>query len=206
MNIKAHTFVQKYDGTYHWKQCSTCGYETSKVKHSGNPCKDCNYKVTTNNEVKDNASVRYQTHVQTYGWQNNVSNGQTSGTTGKSKRLEAIRLSIQNTQYKGSILYRTHIQTFGWESNWKADGEMSGTSGKAKRLEAIQIQLTGEMAKYYDVYYRVHAQRFGWLDWAKNGQSAGTAGYAYRLEGIQIVLVSKGGKAPGNTASPFHSR
>ena len=206
MNVKVHTFVQKNDRTYHWKQCSTCGYETTKEKHSGNPCKDCNYKVTTNNEVKDNASVRYQTHVQTYGWQNNVFNGQTSGTTGKSKRLEAIRLSIQNTQYKGSILYRTHIQTFGWENNWKADGEMSGTSGKAKRLEAIQIKLTGELAEHYDIYYRVHAQHFGWLDWAKNGQSAGTATYSYRLEAIEVRIVEKGKSAPGSTARPFHQR
>ena len=44
MNVKAHTFVQKYDGTYHWKQCSTCGYETSKAKHNGNPCSECNYE------------------------------------------------------------------------------------------------------------------------------------------------------------------
>lgn len=44
MNVKEHTFVQKYDGTYHWKQCNTCDYETSKAKHNGNPCSECNYE------------------------------------------------------------------------------------------------------------------------------------------------------------------
>ena len=204
LNVTKHSFVEKHDSTFHWKQCSVCGYTTTKVKHDGNPCKECGYK--SNVEVKDNTSVKYQTHVQTYGWQNAVYNGDTSGTTGKSKRLEAITLSLQNTRYSGSIQYRTHIQTYGWENGWKENGQMSGTSGKAKRLEAIQIRLTGEVANKYDVYYRVHAQHFGWLDWAKNGESAGTATYSYRLEAIEVKLVEKGQSAPGSTTTPFHQR
>ena len=150
--------------------------------------------------------LSYQTHIQTYGWQGKKHEGDISGTTGQSKRLEGIRIALGNNDYTGSIQYRTHIQTYGWENGWKADGAMSGTSGQSKRLEAIQIQLTGEMANHYDVYYRVHAQHFGWLGWAKNGESAGTAGYAYRLEGIQIVLVSKGAQAPGNIGNSFKEK
>ena len=151
-------------------------------------------------------SVAYQTHVQTYGWQGIVGDGMSSGTTGQAKRLEGIKLSLQNQTCGGGIQYRTHIQSIGWENGWKSNGEMSGTSGQAKRLEAIQIQLTGEMANQYDIYYRVHAQHFGWLDWAKNGQSAGTATYGYRLEAIQVKLVGKGQSAPGSTSTPFHQR
>ncbi len=150
-----------------------------------------------------NASVQYHTHVQSYGWQNWVSNGTMSGTSGKAKRLEGIEIRLQDQPVSGSIQYRTHVQSYGWESGWKADGAMSGTSGKAKRLEAIQIRLTGAMAERYDVYYRVHAQSFGWLGWAKNGASAGTEGHGKRLEGIEIRLVAKGGAAPGSTANAF---
>ena len=150
--------------------------------------------------------LSYQTHVQTYGWQDKKHEGDISGTTGQSKRLEGIRIALGSNDYTGSIQYRTHIQTYGWENGWKSNDEMSGTSGKSKRLEAIQIQLTGEMADHYDVYYRVHAQQFGWLGWAKNGESAGTAGYSYRLEGIQIVLVSKGAQAPESTMNCFKER
>ena len=150
-----------------------------------------------------NASVQYHTHVQSYGWQNWVSNGTMSGTSGKAKRLEGIEIRLQDQPVSGSIQYRTHVQSYGWESGWKADGAMSGTSGKAKRLEAIQIRLTGKMAEQYDVYYRVHAQSFGWLGWANNGASAGTAGHAKRLEGIEIRLVKKGGAAPGSTSRSF---
>ena len=109
-----------------------------------------------------NAGVQYQTHIQTFGWQNYVPNGATSGTTGLSKRLEGIRINLTNADYSGSIQYRTHVQSYGW-MGWVGDGAMSGTSGQSKRLEAIQIKLTGEMANRYDVYYRVHSQTFGWL-------------------------------------------
>ena len=151
-------------------------------------------------------SVSYRTHVQDYGWQSYQSNGATSGTTGKSKRLEAIQIKLENQKYSGSIQYKTHIQDIGWETSWKSDNAISGTSGKSKRLEAIRIQLTGEMKKKYDVYYRVHAQSFGWMGWAKNGEPAGTEGYAYRLEGIQIVLVEKDGPAPGTTKNAFSKK
>lgn len=147
--------------------------------------------------------AEYRTHVQTYGWQPYVCDGEVSGTTGQSKRLEGIMIRNADNLTSGDVLYRTHIQTYGWEEDWKKNGSMSGTSGQAKRLEAIQIKLEGELAAKYDVYYRVHAQTYGWLDWAKNGESAGTAGYAKRLEGIQIVYVPKNGAAPGSTNRPY---
>ena len=141
-------------------------------------------------------SVSYIVHCQDIGWEKNWSkDGQTSGTEGKCKRLEAIRIKLPDG-VSGSIEYRTHIQDIGWEKNWSKDGAKSGTEGKCKRLEAIQIKLTGEVEENYDVYYSVHAENFGWLGWAKNGEEAGTAGYGYRLEAIRIQLVTKGDKAP----------
>lgn len=156
--------------------------------------------------VKQKQGVVYQTHIQSNGWQNNVYNGVTSGTSGKGLRLEGIKVALSSQPYSGNIEYRTHIQGIGWEKSYRKNGALSGTSGKALRLEAIQIRLTGNMSKKYDVYYRVHAQNFGWLGWAKNNGAAGTAGYAYRLEAIQIKLVPKGGKAPGSTANTFHQK
>ena len=135
--------------------------------------------------------IYYSTHVQSFGWQDEVCDGELSGTVGQSKRLEGITIRLENSPYEGEISYRTHIQGIGWQ-NWKSDGDMSGTSGENRRLEAIQIKLTGAMAEHYDVYYRVQAQSYGWLDWAKNGEYAGTAGYAKRLEAIQVVLLDKG--------------
>ena len=141
-------------------------------------------------------SVSYIVHGQDYGWEKDwKKDGQTSGTEGQCKRLEAIQIKLPD-DVSGSIEYRTHIQDIGWEKNWSKDGAKSGTEGQCKRLEAIQIKLTGEVEKNYDVYYSVHAENFGWLGWAKNGEEAGTAGYGYRLEAIKIQLVTKGDNAP----------
>lgn len=153
-------------------------------------------------ENVEQPSLVYSAHIQDIGWQNSKFDGQTSGTTNQAKRLEAIKINLENSMYEGKIEYCTHIQDIGWQG-WKENGRMSGTSGQAKRLEAIQIKLTGEIADKYDIYYRVHVQEFGWLDWAKNGESAGTAGYSYRLEAIEIKLVKKGEIAPGSTTRPF---
>lgn len=149
--------------------------------------------------------VKYRTHVQSFGWQGHVFDGATAGTTGSSKRLEGINITLPDKLYGGGIRYRTHVQTYGWQG-WKYDGAMSGTSGQSKRLEAIVIELYGDMAAHYDVWYRVHAQTFGWMGWAKNGENAGTAGFSKRLEAIQIRVLPKGSAAPGSTDTPFRQR
>lgn len=148
--------------------------------------------------------IKYQTHVQNIGWQGEKVDGEMSGTTGQSLRLEAIKIQLSSS-IDGGIVYKTHVQDYGW-LNFVTNGQASGTTGQAKRLEAIQMQLTGNAKNQYDLYYRVHAQNFGWLGWAKNGESAGTAGYSYRLEGIQIVLVPKGGNAPGSTSKHYYNK
>ena len=155
-----------------------------------------------NSFIKEQSSVKYKTHVQNYGWQNWVSDGIMSGTSGESLRLEGIEINLESNLYSGDIEYKTHVQDYGWQ-DWVSNGVMSGTSGESKRLEAIEIKLTGEIAEKYDIYYRVHAQDYGWLGWTKNGEAAGTEGLSKRLEAIEIRLVSKGGQVPGNTENSF---
>ncbi|URN83916.1 Ig-like domain-containing protein [Acetobacterium wieringae] len=166
----------------------------------------CQITVTANTTEK---SISYQTHVENVGWQDWKINGNMSGTSGQSLRLEGIKIKLNNYENLG-VTYQTHIQNIGWEADtnrgWKSSGEMSGTQGLSYRLEAIQIKLTGSNSDNYDIYYHVHAQNVGWMGWAKNGESAGTAGYGYRLEGIEIKVVPKGDSAPSNNvtyANPF---
>ncbi|MDT2754918.1 MucBP domain-containing protein [Enterococcus pseudoavium] len=151
-------------------------------------------------------TVSYRTHVQGIGWQNYVKSGQTAGTSGQSRRVEAIQIRTENNALGGGIQYRTHIQSNGWEISSKYNNAVSGTTGQAKRLEAIQIQLNGEIAKHFDVYYRVHAQNFGWLGWAKNGMNAGTEAYSYRLEAVQIKMVPKWGTPPSPTSNTYKKK
>ena len=136
--------------------------------------------------------ISYQAHVQGDGWLSTVKNGATAGTTGQSKRLEGIKISLKSGS-TNMIQYRAHIQDEGWQS-WKTSGKLAGSTGKSRRMEAIQIKLVGTYAKKYDVYYRVHVAGFGWLGWAKNGETAGSTGAGLRMEAIQIKLVTKGTK------------
>ena len=149
-------------------------------------------------------NVNYSTHVQNIGWQATIRNGAMAGTTGRSLRLEGIRIDVSDTALSGGIEYRTHVQNIGWQG-FVSNGAVAGTTGRSLRLEAIEIRLTGQLANIFDVYYRVHVQNLGWLDWARNGQSAGSAGKSLRLEAIEIRLVLRGSNnnRPQNTNRPF---
>ena len=85
--------------------------------------------------------VQYRTHVQYDGWQNWKSNGDVSGTSGRSLRLEGINIKLTgDIASKVKIKYQVHVQYDGWQ-NWKSNGEMAGTEGRSLRLEAIQIKI-----------------------------------------------------------------
>ena len=146
----------------------------------------------------------YRTHVQNVGWQIWKYDGQISGTSGQSLRLEGIEIKMNDLGTDLGVEYQTHVQNIGWQG-FKSDGQTSGTYGQSLRLEAIQIRLTGAAATNYDIYYRVHSQNYGWLDWAKNGGSSGTQGKSLRLEAIEIHVLPKGAAAPGSTSRPFIS-
>lgn len=133
----------------------------------------------------ENKDVFYTTHIQTFGWEGKLDdmstwrkNGQTSGTTGKSKRLEGI---IIDSSY-ANFTYQVHAQTYGDMSPVK-NGELAGTTGQSKRLESIKIDCDKK------IKYRVHCQTYGWTDWVTNGTWCGTKGESKRLEAIEIKFV-----------------
>ncbi|MEI8199782.1 MAG: InlB B-repeat-containing protein, partial [Eubacteriales bacterium] len=132
--------------------------------------------------------VTYQSHVQNIGWQNAVSDGATSGTTGQSLRLEAIKINLVNAPEGAGIKYQSHIQNIGWGS-LAADGAMSGTTGHNLRLEAIKISLVNMPG--YSVQYRVHVQSIGWMNWVSNGEVAGTTGRSLQIEAIEIKVFNE---------------
>lgn len=134
-------------------------------------------------------SVSYTTHIQSLGWQDWVKNGTTSGTSGKSLRVEGLKVLIEGDKNLG-VKYSANVQDDGWQ-DYVEDGELSGTSGQSKRIEAIKIMLTGSDSSNYNIYYRVYTQSYGWLGWAKNGDKAGTSKESKRIEAIQIKVLPK---------------
>ena len=64
---------------------------------------------------KDTLIVKYQSHVQDVGWQSIKKNGETSGTTEQSKRLEAIKIEIANLPEGVKVKYQAHVGEVGWQ-------------------------------------------------------------------------------------------
>ena len=144
-----------------------------------------------NQNIEETAKIKYSSHIQQNGWEKEYSkiDGEISGTTGEDKRLEAIKISLGNSEEipKGaSIKYQVHVQDYGW-MDWKQDGEVAGTEGESKRIEAIRIELIG--VEGYKVVYRTHVQDIGWTEWSNNGKISGTEGKSKRIEAIQIKIV-----------------
>ncbi len=142
---------------------------------------------TFNTELAEKLNIKYQVHVEDYGWMDWKQNGEIAGTTGECKRIEAIRIKLENCE-NYSIQYRVHVQDIGW-MDWESNGNIAGTTGQCKRIEAIQISLI-EMPKN-TISYTTHVQDIGWQPNVINGQMAGTTGQALRLEGIRIHLENK---------------
>ena len=93
-------------------------------------------------EVDKTASILYHTHIQDIGWEKDfIRDGNTSGTSHQSKRLEAIQIKLYGEiENYYDVYYRVHAQNFGW-MGWAKNGEKAGTAGYAYRLEAIEIVL-----------------------------------------------------------------
>ncbi|MBE5932192.1 MAG: FHA domain-containing protein [Lachnospiraceae bacterium] len=90
--------------------------------------------------------IIYTAFVQGYGWIDDLEdkstwskNGETCGTTGEAKRIEAICINLTEQLSKEfDIYYRVHAQSYGWMA-WAKNGEPCGTTGYAKRIESIQV-------------------------------------------------------------------
>lgn len=134
----------------------------------------------------ESAGIQYRAHVAYNGWLPWQNDGETAGTVGESRRMEAIKIKLTGSM-SGSVIYQAYVRGEGWQSEVK-DGETAGTEGLLKQMEAIKIRLEGTVAENYNVLYRVHLKNKGWQDWVSNGAMAGSDTEALRIEAIEIKL------------------
>jgi len=137
-------------------------------------------------------TLSYRAHCQDKGWMGKILDGGTAGTTGKSKRLEALRISLKDFDGKSAITYRAFVNNQ-WQ-NWRDSDKDMGTTGQSRAIEAVEIKLGDSLAPFFDLYYRMHVANLGWLGWARSGEPAGSTGGGVQAEAIQIRLVNKGAK------------
>ena len=140
-------------------------------------------------EPQQEMKVEYMSHVQDLGWEKSwITDGKQSGTTGKNKKVEAMKIRLKNATSGVNINYRAYVEGIGWQNAVK-NGEITGTTGQNKKMYAIRISL--ENTNNYSVAYRVHLQDIGWMDWVYDGSIAGNVASFRKIEAIEIKLVEK---------------
>ena len=184
-----------YSGSYSFWQYSSRG----NVPGVNGSC-DMNYCFNGSYLNVDDGKmhIQYETHVSNIGWMSSKRDGSTAGTTGQSKAVEDLKVSILNPVEDGSVQIDAHVSGIGWQGWDTPSASEGGTTGQGRAVEAVRLRLTGSLAKDYDVYYRVHASNIGWMAWAKDGEEAGTTGYGRSVEAVQVRLVRKGDAAPSS--------
>ena len=126
--------------------------------------------------VSPEDTIKYRAHLEDIGWQEWKAEGQTAGTTGESRRLEAIQI---NAPYE--IYAKAHMEDMGWVDYGKIDSAtIIGTVGESRRLECLCFK--------GNFKYRVHIEGSGWSCWtnADGVATLGSVGQALRIEAIEM--------------------
>lgn len=134
-------------------------------------------------KAKNNYGLKYQAHVQDIGWCPVVHDGQTAGTVGFGKRLEAIRFTEIPAGVEGNV--KLHIANVGWRTYKLAKGTIIGTTGKGNAIECIILNITKHPDKK-SAYIQVHQANVGWKGVTKESYASGTDGMGMQLEAIRI--------------------
>ena len=193
--VAQYNWCCDYAGSYSFWQYSSSG----NVPGVNGRC-DMNYCFNGSllNVDDGKMHIQYEAHVSNIGWMSSKRDGSTAGTTGQSKAVEDLKVSILNPVEDGSVQINANVSGIGWQGWDTPSASEGGTTGQGRAVEAVRLRLTGSLAKDFDVYYRVHASNIGWMAWAKDGEEAGTTGFGRSVEAVQIRLVKKGDAAPSS--------
>lgn len=140
--------------------------------------------------VKDNSGVfqsktdkfgevSYQGHLRNIGWANWQCDGAMIGSTGQSRRIEALRIQPVKQMDVTVHMKDTGDKTY---KNITKD-TVIGTVGESRRLEALMIESSDTV-----YLYRVHQKDLGWSSWCVNGQWAGQKGKSKQMEAVEIKV------------------
>lgn len=83
--------------------------------------------------------VAYKAHMQDFGWLPEAADGAVGGTTGESRRAEAVKMHLVGCEGY-TVFYRVFMHGKGW-SGWCSNGQVVGTVGESRQLEAVEIYI-----------------------------------------------------------------
>ncbi|MCL2808277.1 MAG: polysaccharide deacetylase family protein, partial [Coriobacteriia bacterium] len=139
------------------------------------------------------------------GWQDWKKDGQTAGTTGQSRPMQAVEIKLSEGSELArtyDVFYRVHVAGKGWLS-WARNGQSAGTIGFFSRIEAIQIVLVpnggipgrasapGSTARpCITIGYsaQAHVAQTGWLAKVTGRKAVGTLGQSRQMNAFLINI------------------
>ena len=141
------------------------------------PDGEVNDKVGTMQNMTDQkGKISYQVHARKSGWLSWKCDGQLAGSTGQSRRIEALKI-----KYDGKLDVMVHMKGIG-DKLFKDINENTviGTVNEQRRIEALKLISNEKLA------YRVHQKSYGWSDWKYSGEYAGVTGKSKQVEALEI--------------------
>lgn len=130
--------------------------------------------------------VTYRVYVDGIGWLPWVGDGETAGTQGQKKGIQAVQCEGGFGQ-NIDISYQLNVETNG-DLAICSKGAVCGTEDLDRSAYAMRIWATGA-----ELEIRGYCQKTGWTEWMPYGKWAGKPNSGMRLEAIQI-RIKKGGK------------
>ena len=128
-------------------------------------------------------TIQYNAKTQKIGWQNQVTEPNSTGTTGRSLKIYQLKMNLLNVPYS-THLYGT-IKTTAGQKNYDniENDTLIGIDGKAM----TQVNFGLENVPGYHLEYRVHSSNLGWQSWVKQGNKAGDGNN--EIQAIDFKLV-----------------
>lgn len=148
-------------------------------------------------EPKGDCGIRYRAHVSGAGWLPAVRDGQTAGTEGQGRRMEAIKITppegceldaYAHVQGIGNLYYDGIRRGKSSGTGSSKTDPIIGTVARGLRLEALMFRVCKlpESLKGKKLRYQVHQQGTGWGRVHGDGEWAGSRGKSLRLEAVRI--------------------
>ena len=195
--IKKYISYNTHSSNFGWNNNTEDGKESGKIRNALE-----SYIVELIDTTYE-GRVLYSSYVRDDGWQDEVSNGNISGTTGKSKPLEAVKIRLDgNIAQHYDIAYQVYISGIGW-LDWAYNGEITGNIGYNNQIEAIKIELRDKLENTIEdnrniyaeeelrINYQSYVKNSGWHNEVNNGSVSGTTGMSSKLLQLRIKLNKK---------------
>ena len=160
-------------------------------------------------QLADDYDVWYRVHASGIGWMGWAKDGESAGTTGYGRKLEAVQVRLvrkgdpapsadgSDVDYAFKkrpmcVSYRAHVAGIGWQAPVE-DGATAGTTGRGRALEDLMVSLSS--SDYSDgssVQVDAHVSGIGWQGWDSPSPSeGGTTGQSRSVEALRFRLTGQ---------------